>query len=489
MDTTEAPAAKRLRATPAPCAAAPLFDVASLPASLRSRVRVLKPQAATPPPQSFVLYWMRSALRAHDNPSLCVSAHAAHALGLPLLVLITVESGRPRDTARRHAFLLEGVRDVAAALADRGVAAAVHVHTTDGGCAPWPLTLAHRASLVVTDEPFVQPWLRGAATLARAGFAALLLAVDAACVVPCRTVAPGACNRAGSYERATAAARAAALAVPYRDAPYDAAALPPLPPLPFAPTPLDDIPALLARCAVDQAVRPVAHTRGGSAAGYARWAAWRAAGGLRRYAATRNTVHNAAGVSRMSAYLNLGMVSPWRLARDAIADKSPKFLNEQQVWRELSYAFCFHHPDTHASLAGLPAWAQRALRERPPPPASAFVSLDALSACRSGAPLWDALQRQLCAAGELHNNARMTWAKQLLGWSASGGEALEKLLFLNDHYALDGQAPPSYGGLLWALGLFTGGPSIATRPLAGQAKRLDAAKVDARTAALVRGAS
>jgi len=39
---------------------------------------------------------------------------------------------------------------------------------------------------------------------------------------------------------------------------------------------------------------------------------------------------------------------------------------------------------------------------------------------------------------------------------------------------------------MWALGLFSGGPSIGTRPLAGQAGRLDVAKLDARTAALAR---
>jgi deoxyribodipyrimidine photolyase len=187
----------------------------------------------------------------------------------------------------------------------------------------------------------------------------------------------------------------------------------------------------------------------------------------------------------MSAYLNLGMVSPFRLARDAVS-VSPKYINEMQVWRELSYTFCFHHPDSHASLAGLPAWAQRALRERPQPPPAACVSLQALSACASGAPLWDALQRSLRDAGELHNNARMTWAKQLLGWSASGEEALAKLVYLNDHFALDGQAPPSYGGLMWALGLFSGGPNISTRPLSGQAGRLDVVKLDTRTAALAR---
>ena len=410
-----------------------------------------------------MLYWMRSALRAHENPSLCVACAAATSLRLPLLVLLTVEAGRPHDTARRHTFLLEGVRDVAAALSRRGIATAVHVHV-DGARVPVHLTLAHRASLVVTDEPFTEPWLSATTALARAGFAAELLAVDAACVVPCRTVAKGACSRAGSYERATAAARSAALASSYKDVPYDSSELPPLPPLPFVSTPLGDIPALVARCAVDHGVAPLGHTSGGSAAGNARWAAWCAAGGLKRYAATRNAVHNHAGVSRMSAYLNMGMVSPFRLARDAVAAKADKFINEMQVWRELAYAYCYHHPDSHASLTGLPAWAQRALRERPQPPPAACISLPALAACTSGEPLWDALQRSLRDAGELHNNARMTWAKQLLGWSASGEEALAKLVHLNDHFALDGQAPPSYGGLMWALGLFSGGPSIGTPP-------------------------
>ena len=482
MQDAEAPPAKRLAS-----ALRISFDIATLPPALRSRVRVLKPQAPSPAKETstFVLYWMRSALRAHDNPSLCVACAASKALHLPLLVLLTVEDGRPHDTARRHTFLLEGVRDVAAELSQRGVA--VHVQVPmDGARAPAHLTLAHRASLVVTDEPFTEPWLGAVQQLARATFASELLSVDAACVVPCRTVAKGACSRAGSYERATSAARSAALESAYKDVPYDARSLPPLPPLPFASTPLDDVPALVARCAVDHSVAPLGGTRGGSVAGYARWSAWCAGGGLKRYAATRNAVHNHAGVSRMSAYLNLGMVSPFWLARDAAAAKSSKYLNEMQVWRELAYTFCFHHPESHASLTGLPAWAQRALRERPQPPPSACVSLQALCACSSGAPLWDALQRSLRDAGELHNNARMTWAKQLLGWSASGEEALAKLLYLNDHFALDGQAPPSYGGLMWALGLFSGGPNIGTRPLSGQAGRLDVAKLDARTAALAR---
>jgi hypothetical protein len=91
------------------------------------------------------------------------------------------------------------------------------------------------------------------------------------------------------------------------------------------------------------------------------------------------------------------------------------------------------------------------------------------------------MQRSLVKAGELHNNARMTWGKAIVNWSDSGDDALTKLLYLNDHYALDGQSPPSYGGLMWCLGLFTGGPDIDSRPLSSQEWRIDVAKMEART--------
>lgn len=184
----------------------------------------------------------------------------------------------------------------------------------------------------------------------------------------------------------------------------------------------------------------------------------------------------------MSPYLNFGMVSPFRIATDGAA--SPKFINEMQIWREISYTWVFHHPETYASVSGLPGWAQRALASHLP--SKQRRSLEQLASCASGHPLWDAMQRSLVRAGELHNNARMTWGKAIVEWSADGDDALAKLVFLNDHYALDGQAPPSYGGLMWCLGLFTGGPSIQTRPLSTQVARLDANKLDERTAELAR---
>merc|ERR1712031_78568 len=73
-----------------------------------------------------------------------------------------------------------------------------------------------------------------------------------------------------------------------------------------------------------------------------------------------------------------------------------------------------------------------------------------------GDKAWDGMQRYLVETGELHNNARMGWGKAICKWAADPQEAVDMLVELNNKFALDGHAPPSYGGLLGCLGLFEG---------------------------------
>lgn len=58
-----------------------------------------------------VLYWMRTAIRGHENPALDVAKHEAKQQGLPLLVAAFVLTSHPYPTARRFKFWLEGLRD------------------------------------------------------------------------------------------------------------------------------------------------------------------------------------------------------------------------------------------------------------------------------------------------------------------------------------------------------------------------------------------
>ena len=188
---------------------------------------------------------------------------------------------------------------------------------------------------------------------------------------------------------------------------------------------------------IDHGVAPVAHTRGGSDAGYRRWDRWVAlerGGGLKEYARRRNNALQtevgarrsrrddepvssarfqigsrrrrscsdreratdasrlySSGVSRMSAYLNLGMVSPLRMTRDVLArgaGSCQKFLDEFHTWREISYAHCFHHPDTHRTVEGLPQWAQATLNAHAGDARGPIIPMERLAAAKTGHDLW-----------------------------------------------------------------------------------------------------
>jgi len=441
-----------------PIAEAALRD--GLPARLRERVRLAKSGEVHRRP---VIYWMRNALRAHENPALDAAAVAAATLRVPLLVLIHVEDLYPHATARRQLFLLQGARSVQAELHARG-ARAVYVQVDRQGhrqrlCS----MLALKASILVAEEPFCVPWLAGVELLCEETFEAPVWLVDCSSVVPSALVPRSACQRAYAFEQATRELHAERVVMRWNDveldhdeASYDyVEGL-----LPSVDLHRMDLWTLVQQMDVDMSVPPVSHTTGGSDAGYDRWARWVSAGGLKSYAKRRNDSLDVHGVSRMSAYLNAGMVSPFRLARDACsatgAGKS-KFLHEFLTWRGLAYAHCYHFPmaASGATLAQLPAWAQETLRQH----ASDLrrtVSREQLALGRSGDAAWDGMQRYLVETGELHNNARMGWGKAVVKWTASPEEAIDVLLELNNRFALDGHAPPSYGGLLGCMGLFEG---------------------------------
>ena len=75
----------------------------------------------------FVVYWMRNAARAHENPALDVAVAAANRLGCPAVVYHGVSESYPYASDRHHTFVLEGSREVAAECRDRAVGYALHV--------------------------------------------------------------------------------------------------------------------------------------------------------------------------------------------------------------------------------------------------------------------------------------------------------------------------------------------------------------------------
>ncbi len=154
-----------------------------------------------------------------------------------------------------------------------------------------------------------------------------------------------------------------------------------------------DLRALIAECDIDHMVGPVPHTLGGSSWGYDRWEAFKAKG-LKNYAAERNDALRD-GVSRMSAYLHYGMVSPMRIAREAAAMRGPgaeKYLDELLLWRELAYVFCHYKPN-HENISAIPKWAIETLKQHENDTRPALLDWESLARGQTGDILWDAAQK------------------------------------------------------------------------------------------------
>jgi deoxyribodipyrimidine photo-lyase len=203
--------------------------------------------------------------------------------------------------------------------------------------------------------------------------------------------------------------------------------------------------------------------------------------GLGRYHESRNSVEGSAA-SGLSAHIHFGHISAHEVVEAALraGGWSPErvaprptgsregwwgappgvesFLDEQITWRELGFAMCFYHPEgsegAYDRYESLPPWALETLEEHRADPREHLYSLEELDASLTHDPLWNAAQRQLRREGRVHNYLRMLWGKKVLEWSPSPEEALRRLVWLNNRYALDGRDPNSYSGIFWCLGRF-----------------------------------
>lgn len=450
--------------------------MADLPPHLLERV-----EPHPPPPRAgdYVIYWARVAQRATENPSLDVALSMAAALGLPCFVHVELSEQVRFASDRHHTFQLEGVRALQQRLTERGLGCVVRVHRP-GQRQLVLLELAKRAALVVTDlhpVPQAKPWEAAVAKEAP------LWRVDASCLAPSWAF-PNLVETVAEFRAAATPRWTSRTASPWHDVePNRPAFVPDVDSLALAAL---DLPALVAECELDHSVGPVHHTPGGEPAALERWARF-LDGAIGHYARDRNDPTRD-GTSRLSAYLNLGQLSPFQVAREAQAhrtDGAAKFLDEL-TWRELAWHFCLRHPAPD-TVDALPTWARESLRAHERDGRTFLPSWETLARGQTGVTLWDACQRSLMAHGELSNSSRMTWAKALVPWTRSAREALALMLDLNDRSALDGGAPASILGPLWCLGAFDRPfPEtkyfgvVRSRSLDEQAKRFDVAEYERR---------
>jgi len=432
----------------------------------------------------YVLYWMIAQRRVRHNLSLDHALDQARALGKPLLVLEALRCGHRWASARIHHFVLRGMADNLARCAEAGVTYRAYVEPRPGEGKGLLQAYASRACVVVTDT-FPTFFLPRMVKAAGRSLDVRLEAVDANGLIPLalpeRDFTMAHSLRRWMHDRVEALTDLPAFPRPEPLSGYDLGSVE----VPSATASWDhlgaeDLRRLLAPggldgLPIDHGVAPVPG-QGGSVQGEARLAAW-LEDGLDGYAEARNDPDDDVS-SGLSAHLHFGhlgahevvrtvldrdgwsvdRIDPSRRAKNrgfwGTSPEVESFLDELITWRELAYIDAHRRPEVHRTLAGNADWARRTLAEHAEDLREPTYTLEELENAQTHDEIWNAAQRQLRVEGRIHNYLRMLWGKNILAWSPTPEEAAERLVQLNNRWALDGRNPNSYAGIFWTLGRF-----------------------------------
>ena len=448
-----------------------------------ARVRVVR-DAPLPSRGEYVLYWCMVNQRVPHNHALQAAIALGNRLGLPVVCYHALRPDYPHASDRLHAFVLQGLDELGEAMRGRGVPYWLELPRNPRQHVPRLAALGKRAAAVVTDwfPAFIIPGhLRGAARALEVP----LVAVDASCVVPMQRIPE---RQIGAY---TLRPKLRKLwpeylgKLPRGQEPEHAAAAEKVD-LGFRPeTRPGRLLGSLDEFDIDHSVAPVEARPGGRAAALRSLRAF-VRDRVARFGEARNEPGQH-GQSGVSPALHWGLLFAGEVAQACIEAHGAEhpgvaaFLEELLVRRELAFNYCLHtDPRAQLRLDSLPRWAQDTLRAHGKDPREHVYDLGALDRGETADPLWNAAQRELREDGRIHGYLRMLWGKKILEWSRSPQEALDRMAYLNDRYALDGRDPVSVANFMWVLGLHD--RPFQERPVLGKVRPMSslrtAEKVD-----------
>ena len=458
------------------------------------KIRLTELNAAPPNPSGdYVLYWMIASRRLTWNFALDHAIDLAKQFGKPLLIFEPLRTRYRWASDRIHRFVIEGMRDHAAALAGKEIGYYPYVEPAAGQGTPLLHQLAKKACSVVTDDYpcFFLPHMIAAV---KDRLPVRLQQVDSNGVMPLR-LADRTFTVAHSYRRWMQKNVLDVLLDKPKADPTSRVKLPPFPGI--DPKILKRWPAAnfsellegagLSKIAIDHDVRPADINPGGPIEAKRRLKRFLSER-LEGYDEGRNHPDEHAS-SGLSPYLHFGHISAHEVVASILdheqwtpnkafaangknegfwntSKTAEAFLDQMLTWRELGFNMSHRHPDTFDKYESLPDWAQKTLDEHAKDPRPVVYSLEQLESAQTHDEIWNAAQRELVATGRMHNYLRMLWGKKILHWTESPHQALEVLIELNNKYAIDGRDPNSYSGIFWTLGRYdrAWGP---TRPIFG----------------------
>ena len=420
----------------------------------------------------FVLYWMQQSQREAHNPALEYAVERANELGVPVLGVFVVDDSYPDANLRHFAFMLEGLAETTASLADRNVKLVGRA-----GSPPVVVSeLAADAALVVCDRGYLRHQRRWRADLASAAPVSVVQ-VEGDVVVPVEVVAEKQ-EWAARTIRSKINRRRDDYIRPLRNKQPDKSSLPLHVTGDFD---LRNATAVLAKLDIDRSVAKSDRFTAGTDAAQAALTRF-LRHDLDGYADARNDPSNPQA-SRLSPYLHFGQISPIEVAlkigRASSGSNEDKeaFLEELIVRRELAINFVFYCND-YDKYACLPDWAERTLREHRDDPRPARYTRQQLEDAETDDPYWNAAMQEMRKTGYMHNYMRMYWGKKIIEWTNTPEYAFSTALYLNNKYFLDGRDPNSYAGVAWLFGLHD--RAWAERDVFGKVRYMSAAGLESK---------
>jgi deoxyribodipyrimidine photo-lyase len=394
-----------------------------------------------------VIYWMRRAQRAFDNPALETAIALANAIEKPVVVFFALRPHHPYASVRHYTFMIEGLADTAARLERRRIGFAMRLsesRRTVDDFVRFALTM-RPAAIIVDRNPLGS--IDGWRNVIPAEIRVPVLNVDANVIVPttllerehyaARTIRP---KIHAQLERFLVPVSNGKVRVQWR------------PPRGF--TSIAASRDLIGTLGLDPRVPNTCGFVGGTTIALTRLKRF-ITNDLAHYA-TRRNAPQLDGTSGLSPYLHFGQIGPHSIAIAANEADVPEtdrraFLEELIVRRELAVNFTTYNR-LYASIESCEPWARSSLARHANDRRPQVYSERRLEQAETHDPLWNAAQRQMVDAGWMHGYMRMYWAKKILEWSPSPRAAYEIAVRLNDRYELDGRDPNGYAGIAWAIG-------------------------------------
>ena len=397
----------------------------------------------------YVLYWMQQSQRAEENHALEYAAELANHLQLPVVVGFGLTDDYPDANLRHYTFMLEGLRETAATLQERGIRFVLR----RGRPAEVALALGRKAAIIVCDRGYLRHQLQWRRKVA-AEAVCRVVQVESDVVVPlevvsdkneyaARTIRPRIQRHLKNYLKSFHGIKL------QRDS------------LDFGITGLDpsDVEGVLTDMRIDRRVGPVSRFfYGGTSQAKTRFDEF-IQQRLKHYDNHSNQPQTD-DVSHMSPYLHFGQISPLFLAlrvqntdgRKVGKANIESYLEELIVRRELAANFVYYTPG-YDDYGCIPGWARQTLEDHAGDRREHRYSVAELTSANTHDSYWNAAMQEMLHTGFMHNYMRMYWGKKILQWSRTPQEAFGTTLMLNNRFFVDGRDPNSYTGVAWIYGV------------------------------------